>query len=92
MEFENALKVWEDAQDHYIAAREDYRKAYAQAYLASDAKTGDQKKYAADLATSELRRTRDELETEAAAAWQHMLHLRGPAEAAAMPGRHFEAA
>lgn len=83
---------WQLAQNAYVAAREEYRAAWAKALLASDNKTESGRKAQADAATSDIRLVRDNLETKAAAAWQLLIATRGPVEASEMPGRHFEAA
>lgn len=64
------LTAWHDAQEALLVARENYRLAFAQAFAASQAKTGDARKADADAATSELRRLRDKAELEATVAWE----------------------
>lgn len=87
--FKSQLDIWKAAQFAYVEAREAYRKAWGASYLASDAKTGDQKKAAADVATSGERILRDTNETIAAAEWQLLLAIRGKLEASQQPGQHF---
>lgn len=85
MEFEKALAEWKTAQDNYVATREEYRVAYAAAYIASGGKTADLKKSDADVATSEARKRRDDAETTATACWNQMIFARGISGA---PGSH----
>jgi hypothetical protein len=83
------IETWKNLQLAYTQAREGYRSAWAMAYLASTEKTGDANKASADSTTSALRLTRDTAETEAAAAWQLLLVLRGPIESSRQPGQNF---
>jgi len=88
-ELKAQLEAWKAAQLAYVEAREAYRRAWAAAYVASDSKTGDLKKAAADVATSVERLLRDTKETEAAAEWQLLIAMRGKLESPQQPGRHF---
>jgi hypothetical protein len=88
-ELKAQLEVWKTAQFAYVESREAYRKPWGAAYLASDAKTGDQKKAAADVVISGERLLRDTNETIAAAEWQLLLALRGKLESSQQPGQHF---
>jgi hypothetical protein len=84
-----AVSQWSEAQMFYVQAREDYRRAYAEALLTAEGKTEAARKSEADAKTSELRLTRDRAETQAAALWQLLLIARGRVESSAQPGRHF---
>ena len=79
------VEQWKTVAARYADARETYRVAFAKAYLASQQKTGDARKYEADAATSDLRLNRDKLEVEAAAEWQNLLIHRGKLEGSANP-------
>jgi hypothetical protein len=84
------LKEFHRAQSDYIDEREVYRAEYAKAWTASEAKTSDGRKYTADIATSDLRLTRDKAELLAVVTWQRFLVERGRIDNATMPGGKFE--
>jgi hypothetical protein len=83
------IAIWREKAEIHSAAREDYRAAWGKAYLASDGKTADARKAAADIATSDLRLKRDQAEIAASAEWQLLLALRGKIEGSQQPGQHF---
>lgn len=84
------LEAWKAAQLAYVEAREAYRKAWATAFAERESvKPEAARKAQCDVATSELRRTRDLLEIDAAASWQAFLVLRGPTDFSRQPGNNF---
>ena len=86
----NVLHDWQVAQNAYITEREAYRLKWAQEYLAAESvKPAEARKAKVDVATSELRLKRDNLETAAAALWQQLLMVRGPIESSQQPGQKF---
>ena len=76
--FDRALQLWSDAARLLANAKEAYRLAHAQAYLTATG-TDSVRKASADVATSALRLTRDNLEVEERATYHHMIALRGSA-------------
>jgi hypothetical protein len=89
--FQAAMDAWVESHSTYIAAREEYRRSWAAAYLASQSKTADARKAEADVATSELRFKRDVAELSSSAQWQEMLFERGPMSDSRIPGQHLGA-
>jgi hypothetical protein len=85
----NARQSWLKSAHLYAAKREEYRKAYAAAYIASQGKNHDARKADADIETSGLRLARDEAEINAMADWQDLLVARGPMDASRPPGVKF---
>lgn len=83
------IASWERTQLDYVEAREAYRKAHAEAVVASSAKNEAARKAEADSVTSELRLRRDTAEAKAAAEWQLLLAMRGRLESSAQPGQHW---
>lgn len=88
--FTEALKIWNEAQERYIVARELYRTAWAAKFLENDGmKPESARKAATDVATSSLRAERDQAELAAASAWQTLLVVRGPTDFSRQPGQNF---
>jgi len=67
---EARLIEWNRVSAELALAKENYRRTYSTAYIASEQKTADGKKNEADSKTSELRIARDLLETQATFAWE----------------------
>jgi hypothetical protein len=76
--FHRLLTLWREAAQLLAAAKEAYRLAHAQAYISTTG-TDSVRKANADVQTTALRLTRDQLEVEERASYHYMIALRGSA-------------